>query len=159
MLNHIFKKTMLIFLAQETLCEICPNTKFFLGRMRENTDHKKLCIWTFSMQWKLIVLQKDFIEIVMNKAMVEVYIELLRDVFQNLEGAENFIKQRIEEICEWKKISVDEVLHFYIFFCFFLVLWQDVNLPFSLKIVMKIIAMKVRVFRYIITRVGNTSQK
>ena len=32
--------------------------------------------------------------------MVEVYIELLRDVFQNLEGAENFIKQRIEEVCE-----------------------------------------------------------
>ena len=49
---------------------------------------------------KVNSLQKDFIEIVMNKAMVEVYIELLRDVFQNLEGAENFIKQRIGEICE-----------------------------------------------------------
>ena len=29
----------------------------------------------------------------MNKNMVEVYIEVLRDVFQNLEGAENVIKQ------------------------------------------------------------------
>lgn len=32
--------------------------------------------------------------------MVEVYIEVLRDVFQNLEGAENVIKQWIEEMCE-----------------------------------------------------------
>ena len=29
----------------------------------------------------------------MNKNMVEVYTEVLRDVFQNLEGAENVIKQ------------------------------------------------------------------
>ena len=32
--------------------------------------------------------------------MVEVYIEVLRNVFQNPEGAENVIKQRMEEICE-----------------------------------------------------------
>ena len=36
----------------------------------------------------------------MNKIKVEVYTELLSDVFQNFQGAENFIKQRIEEICE-----------------------------------------------------------
>ena len=57
-----------------------------------------------------------------------------------------------ENIC-WGGIT------FLYIFLFFLVLWQDVNLPFSLKIVMKIIAMKVRAFRYIITRVGKTSQK
>ena len=39
--------------------------------------------------------------------------------FQNFEGAENFIKQQIEEICEWKKISVEEVFYFYIFFVLF----------------------------------------
>ena len=54
----------------------------------------------------------------MNKTEVEVYIEVLRDVFQNFEGAGNFMKQRIEEICEWKKISVEEVFYFYIFFEF-----------------------------------------
>ena len=32
--------------------------------------------------------------------MVEVYRDVLRDVFQKVEGPENFIKQRIEEICE-----------------------------------------------------------
>ena len=49
----------------------------------------------------------------MNKTKMAVYIEVLRDVSQNFEGAENFIKQRIEEICERKKISVAEV------FCLF----------------------------------------
>ena len=44
------------------------------------------------------------------------------EVFQNFEGEENFIKQRIEEICELKKISVEEVMYFYIFFVSFLVL-------------------------------------
>ena len=26
------------------LCEMYPNTEFFLVRMRENTDQKKLCV-------------------------------------------------------------------------------------------------------------------
>ena len=60
---------------------------------------------------RLLVIQRDFIEIVMNKAMVDVYIGVLGDVFQNLERAENFIKQRIEEICESKKTSV-EIFYF-----------------------------------------------
>ena len=46
----------------------------------------------------------------MNKTKVEVYGEVLRDISQSFEGAENFIKQQIEEICDWKKISV-EVLY------------------------------------------------
>ena len=33
-----------------TLREKCPNTKFFLVRMRENMDQKKLCIWTLFTQ-------------------------------------------------------------------------------------------------------------
>ena len=49
---------------------------------------------------RLIVIQRDYIEIVMNKTKVEVYREVLRYVFQNFEGAENFMKQQIEEICE-----------------------------------------------------------
>ena len=49
---------------------------------------------------RLIVIQTDFIKIVTNKTMVEVYIKVLRDVFQNFEGAENFIKQRVKGLCE-----------------------------------------------------------
>ena len=36
----------------------------------------------------------------MNKTKVEVCGEVLKDIFQNFEGAENFIKQRIEKICK-----------------------------------------------------------
>ena len=54
----------------------------------------------------------------MNKTKVEIYREVLRDVSQNFQGAENFMKQRIKEIYEQKKISVEEVFHFYIFLMF-----------------------------------------
>ena len=43
---------------------------------------------------------------------------ILKDVSQNFEGAENFIKQRIERICEQKKKSIKEVFYFYVFLCF-----------------------------------------
>ena len=43
----------------------------------------------------------------MTKTKVEVHREVLRDVSQNFEGTENFINQRIEEICEQKKIPVE----------------------------------------------------
>ena len=54
-------------------------------------------------------------KIVMNKTKVEVYREILRDVYQNFEEAEKFIKQQTEKICERKKIYVEEVFYFYIF--------------------------------------------
>ena len=54
----------------------------------------------------------------MNKTKVEVYREILRDVSQNSEEAENFFKEQIGEICERKKISVEEVFYFYIFLVF-----------------------------------------
>ena len=62
----------------------------------------------------------------MNKTKVEVYREVLRDVSRNFEGTENFIKRRIQEICEKKKVSVEEVFYFYIFLMF-LVLQHDVK--------------------------------
>ena len=49
----------------------------------------------------------------MNKTRVELYREVLRDVSQNFEGPENFIKQLIEKIGKGKKISVDEVFYFF----------------------------------------------
>ena len=39
-----------------------------------------------------------------------------REMFQNFEGAEDFIKQRIKEIYDRRKISVEEVFYFYVFF-------------------------------------------
>ena len=39
-----------LFTATETLREKCPNTEFFLVRLQENTDQKKICIWTFFTQ-------------------------------------------------------------------------------------------------------------
>ena len=54
----------------------------------------------------------------MNKTKVEVYREVLRDVSQNFEGPESFIKQQIEEICERKKTYPEEVFCFHIFLMF-----------------------------------------
>ena len=34
-----------------TLSEKCANTEFFLDQMRENTDQKKLRLWTLFTQW------------------------------------------------------------------------------------------------------------
>ena len=69
---------------------------------------------------RLIVTKGEFIEvvdneIVMTKTKVKVYREVLTDVSQKFEGAGNFIKQRIEEICEQKKITAKEVFYFCIF--------------------------------------------
>ena len=36
----------------------------------------------------------------MNKTKVEIYKEVLRFVSQNLDGTKEFIKQRIEKICD-----------------------------------------------------------
>ena len=54
----------------------------------------------------------------MNKTKVEEYREVLRNVSENFEGGEKFIKQRIEEISERKKISVEVAFSFNIFFMF-----------------------------------------
>ena len=51
-------------------------------------------------------IQGNFIEFINLKLlkMLEVYREVMRDVSQNFEGSGNFIKQEIEEICEWRDI-------------------------------------------------------
>ena len=43
----------LCFKSYEKQCGKCLNTVFFLVRMRENTDQKKLLIWTLFMQWEV----------------------------------------------------------------------------------------------------------
>ena len=37
-------------------------------------------------------------------------------MFQNFEETEDYIKQRIKEIYDRRKISVEEVFYFYVFF-------------------------------------------
>ena len=58
--NCIFKLKQ----TNQTLREKCPNTEFFLVRifpysvqMRENTDQKKLRIWTPFAQWILFIFK------------------------------------------------------------------------------------------------------
>ena len=48
----------------------------------------------------------------MKKTKVEIYQEVLRDVSQNFQGTKKFIKQRIQEICNRKKISVKKAIYF-----------------------------------------------
>ena len=43
---------LLLLLVSLALGEKCPNTKFFLVRIQENTDQKKLRIWTLFTQSK-----------------------------------------------------------------------------------------------------------
>ena len=51
----------------------------------------------------------------MKKTKVEIYQEVLRDVSKNFEDTEEFIKQRIQEICDRKNnISVEKL---FIFLC------------------------------------------
>ena len=50
----------------------------------------------------------------MKKTKVEIYQEVLRDVSKNFEDTEEFIKQRIQEICNRKNISVEKL---FIFLC------------------------------------------
>ena len=70
----------------------------------------------------------------MNKTKVEIYQEVLRDVSQNLEGTEEFIKQEIKEICDRKKISVEEVIYF---LCMQRLACVAIKLPLTLKIVLQ----------------------
>ena len=39
----------------------------------------------------------------MNKTKIEIYKKILRDVCQNFDGAKEFRKQQIEELCERRK--------------------------------------------------------
>lgn len=51
---------------------------------------------------EILCIFNDFI----NKTKIEICKEVLRDVSQNFDGVEEFIKQRIEKVCDRKKTSV-----------------------------------------------------
>ena len=50
----------------------------------------------------------------MNKTKVEIYLEVLRDVYQNFEGTEEFLNRECRKYAI-EKISVEEVIHFFIY--------------------------------------------
>ena len=45
----------------------------------------------------------------MNNAKLNVYKKVLQEVCEKFDGAEEFIKEKIEEICNNGKLSVEEV--------------------------------------------------
>ena len=58
----------------------------------------------------------------------------MRDVSANFEGVQEFAKQIVEEICDWKKIFVEEVIYFF-YEILLLVLQHAVNLSLAIKTV------------------------
>ena len=58
----------------------------------------------------------------------------LRDVSVYFEGTQEFTKQIVEEICDWKKMYVEEVIYFF-YEILFLVLQHAVNLSLAIKTV------------------------
>ena len=50
----------------------------------------------------------------MNSLKTKVYKRVLKEVSEKLEGAEDFINRRIDEMCSQEKLSAEEV----IIFCF-----------------------------------------
>ena len=53
-LNH--KYICSFHLVNRSLHEKCPNTEFFLVRIQENTDQKKLRVWTLFTHWLTLQL-------------------------------------------------------------------------------------------------------
>ena len=49
----------------------------------------------------------------MNNAMLNVYKKMPQEVCEKSDGAEEFIKEKIEDICSNGKLSVDEVTYLF----------------------------------------------
>ena len=48
----------------------------------------------------------------MNQIKVKIYKEILREISANFDGAEQFINERIDKICNREKLSLEEVIYF-----------------------------------------------
>ena len=53
------------------------------------------------------------VEAKMNNAKLNVYKKVLQEVWEKFNGAEDFIKERIEELCSNGKLSVEEVTYLF----------------------------------------------
>ena len=56
----------------------------------------------------------------MNKIKIKVYKKVLKEISKKYEGAEDFINNRIDEICPQEKLSAEEVIYFHVSFLQFL---------------------------------------
>ena len=52
----------------------------------------------------------------MNNIKVKIYKRILKEVAEKYDGAEEFINNRIEEICFPEKLSAEEVINFFVTF-------------------------------------------
>ena len=48
----------------------------------------------------------------MNSAKLNVYRKVLQEIWEKFDGAEEFIRDRIQEICCNKKLSAEEITYF-----------------------------------------------
>ena len=53
------------------------------------------------------------VEAKMNNTKLNVYKKVLQEVWEKFNGAEDFIKERIEELCNNGKLSVEEVTYLF----------------------------------------------
>ena len=53
------------------------------------------------------------VEAKMNNTKLNVYKKVLQEVWEKFNGAEDFIKERIEELCSNGKLSVEEVTYLF----------------------------------------------
>ena len=56
----------------------------------------------------------------MNNLKIKVYRKVLKEVAQKYDGAEDFINNRIEEICSQGKLSAEEIIYFLVGFLQFM---------------------------------------
>ena len=54
----------------------------------------------------------------MNVIKVRVYKQVLKDICNKYDGAEEYINERIKEICSQEKLSLEEVIYFVEGLCF-----------------------------------------
>ena len=54
----------------------------------------------------------------MNRNNIKVYMKVFKEIYDKHNGAEEFINDRIEEICSHEKLSAEEVIYFLVSFFF-----------------------------------------
>ena len=56
----------------------------------------------------------------MNNIKVKVYKKMLKEISEKYEGSQDFINNRIDEICSHEKFSAEEVIYFLVSFLQFM---------------------------------------
>ena len=56
----------------------------------------------------------------MNNIKVKVYKKMLKEISEKYEGSQDFINNRIDEICSQEKFSAEEVIYFLVSFLQFM---------------------------------------